>query len=426
MGIFDLSLLSNPEKKKEKALKQYEHEKKIAQSLDMAARLKLARSPATQAEILYYLAQHDADAIVRGAVASNDSTPYQASPIIAADKNVDVRLALATRLVKLLPEISADTRSQLYSFTVDALETLANDEVSKIRITLAQTLKNELHAPVHIITKLARDIEQEVAEPILNTCLNVPDDVLLEILANHPAAWKVEAIAQRRYVSAAISDAIIDASNENAGVMLLDNKDADIEEKTLFRIVDKSRAFTQWQKPLAVRTFLPEEVAKKLAEFVDDSVKSILSKRNGFDAEAAGEVGDKFRKDLKELEKNDLETMSPEDRVRKLIADNTLNEDAIIDSINRRDRVFTIVALAAMTRTNRGNMETILGVGKAKALIAVCWKAGLSMRTCLRIQQEVAKIPSKELIYPRGGTDYPLEADEIKWQLEFLGLAPKA
>ena len=423
MAIFNLSLLTgDPSKKLEKEKKRYEHEKKIAQSLDLAARLKLAKSPATQAEILYYLAQHDDAASVRGAVAANNSTPFQANKIMAVDKDEDVRISLAERLVKLLPDLSQDTQSQLYAYTVEALETLAADEVTKIRIVLAECLKKELHAPPQVIQKLARDIERQVAEPILHHCMAVPDDVLLEILANHPAAWKVEAIAQRRFVSASVSEAVVDAYNETAGVLLLDNKDADITKSTLFKIVEKSKAFKSWQKPLAVRTFLPPDIAKKMAEFVDDSVRSLILKRTDLDAEITSELSEKFRGDLQKLEQDDEQQMSPEDRVRKLIVDKALNEDILIGAMDHRERVFAVVVLAALARTSRSSMENIMGMGKPKPIIAICHRAGLSMRTCLRVQQELAKIPSRELIYPRGGTDYPLEPEDLKWQLDFLGL----
>ncbi len=413
----------DPGNKEERFQKRYDQEKTVARSSDVIARLKLANSAKTQAEILYYLAQHDDDVSVRTAVAANAATPYQANRVIIADKDADVRLALADRLVKLLPHLPNDKQSQLHAYTVEALEALAGDEVIKIRIALAQTLAKELHAPAHIVNKLAQDIERQVAEPILHHCMAVSDDVLLEILSNHPAGWAVEAISQRKYVSALVSDAVIEAENEQAGTFLLENVQADISPPTLFKIAEKSRAFVTWQRPLAVRAFLPADASRKLAEFVDESVRKLLVKRADLDEPVSNEIGKKFRSELNQLEREDHDRMSPEDRVRKMIVDGALNEDALIAALDKRDRVFAIVALAALVRTSRSSMENIIGAAKPKAIIAVCARAGLSMRTCLRIQKEIAVLPSKELIYPRGGTDYPLDAEEIKWQLDFLGLA---
>jgi hypothetical protein len=38
------------------------------------------------------------------------------------------------------------------------------------------------------------------------------------------------------------------------------------------------------------------------------------------------------------------------------------------------------------------------------------------------LQKDVGQVPPKELMYPKGGTDYPLSDEDLEWQLEFLGL----
>src|SRR5690606_595615 len=92
---------------------RYESERADAQSADVQRRLTLASSTRTHQEILYYLAGHDPDPQVRRAVALNSATPPQASAVLAVDTDVDVRLALAQRLVRLLPDLPADRQSQL-------------------------------------------------------------------------------------------------------------------------------------------------------------------------------------------------------------------------------------------------------------------------------------------------------------------------
>lgn len=67
-------------------------------------------------------------------------------------------------------------------------------------------------------------------------------------------------------------------------------------------------------------------------------------------------------------------------------------------------------------------LKKIFEVRAPKSIVALCWQAGLSMRMALRIQQELARVPHKELIYPREGTDYPLAEKDILWQLDFIGV----
>ena len=47
------------------------------------------------------------------------------------------------------------------------------------------------------------------------------------------------------------------------------------------------------------------------------------------------------------------------------------------------------------------------------------------MRFAFKLQQELGHVPADELIYPKEGTDYPMDDDEMKWQLEFLGMSVK-
>jgi hypothetical protein len=412
----------DPFAKQERDAARYAVETAIAQSGAFDARMKLAKSPKTHQEILYYLAEHDMDAAIRRAVAENIQTPLHANPVIVKDKDQDVRLALAERLVKLLPDLSPEKHSQLYAYTIDALGTLALDEVLKIRTVLSSTLKDTLAAPPKVVGQLARDIERQVSEPILRYCTAVSDDDLLDILKGHPAGWIIEAIAARKNVSGRVSDAVIDAHEERAGVVLLENETADIPMATLSKIVEKAKSFTSWQRPIATRKFLPPEIAKKLATFVDQSVRQLLLERTDLDADTMTEISNTVRRRLDMMDENEKDQDDPTARVKKMIAENRLNEDAIVDAMGVRDREFVIVGLAAMVHTTKSEIEKIIAMKAPKPILAICWKGKLSMRTAFQLQKELAMIPPKELIYPRGGTDYPLEAKELEWQLEFLGL----
>lgn len=401
---------------------RYEKEKLVAQSQDPAERRKLALDTDTHPEILYYLAQNDTDPSVRRAVAENISTPSQASSVLLVDKDQDVRLALAERLVRLLPDLSHDKQGQLYAFTIQTLGALALDEVLKIRVALSSSLKDHAHAPPKVVSQLARDIEREVSEPVLRYCMALPDADLLDILRNHPAPWAVEAVAGRPQVSAPVSLAVIETDDVPASLTLLGNGNAVIESDALGAIVSRARAAPQLQKAVAVRKNLTPALARELAGFVDQSVMAILQERTDFDQDTMEEIGKAVRRRVDFAGEGEQGGASAEDRVRRMIAEKRLNEDTITDAVGMRDRDFVMVALAAMVRTSKTDIETVMALQTPKPVLAVCWKAGLSMRTAFLLQKEIAAIPSKELIYPRGGTDYPLDNKELEWQLEFLGL----
>lgn len=415
--------LTTPKTKKQRDPERYARERNIAQGDNAAERLSLAQDSRTHQEILYYMAEKDPDPKVRQAIAENTSTPLHISPLLAADTDADVRMALAGRMVELLPELSQDAHSQLYAYAVQALSTLALDEVLKIRKALAETLKDHAHTPPKIAGKLARDVEQEVAEPILRFCTALGDDDLMDILRGHPAGWAVEAIAARPAVSENVSQAVIDTGNIPAGAALIRNTGAAISRTLLEHIVEKSRTCPEWQGPLAGRRNLPPEMAKALAKFVDQNVRRILLERGDFDEETTEEIATVVRRriDFENTENGKDKTAIR--RVERLAQEGRLNEETLSDALAMRDREFVIAAIAFLARIPKTETHRIFDMQAAKPICALVWKAGLSMRMALRLQQEIGHVQTKELLYPKGGTDYPMTEEELHWQLEFLGLA---
>jgi uncharacterized protein (DUF2336 family) len=417
-------------KTKKPSAKKYEDDKVTAVKGTRKERLSLAKNKNTDKELLFYLAEHDSDPKVRQAVARNKSTPIHASGALAIDGDADVRVELANRLVKLLPDLSMDTQSQLYAYAVQALGTLALDEVLKIRKSLASTLKDHACAPPAVAAALARDIEREVAEPILRFCVALKDEDLIDVLATHPAAWAAEAVAVRPSLSALVSKAVIKTGNSKAGKLLLTNKGADINEDVLHEIISRAKEFPEWHEPLAKNHKLPPKMAQQLARYVDVRVRKLLEKKGEYDLQVVDAVTDSMRRRIDlatEIEQSeDIGKKKSSDnvvvRVNELLAEGKLTEEVIADYVALQDKNFLIAALACLAATKQPTIQKIFAIKKPQMICAVCWRAGLSMRFAFRLQQEIAQIPTKELIYPKNGTDYPFEVSEMKWQLEFLGI----
>ena len=425
MGIFS-KIFSKSKMPSSRELARYEQEKQAARSGSDRERLKLAKNPKTSQAILYYLAQQDANVEVRRAVAENSATPLQASALLAVDADQDVRMALAERLLRLLPDLDEGRQAQLYAFAVQALGTLALDKVIVIRKALSSALKDYAQAPPQVAAQLARDIEREVAEPILRYCVALADADLLDILGQHKESWALQAIAGRSTVSAAVTRGLIARDDRAAGEILLQNKGAVFESDVLAAVVEKAKHYTEWQRPLAVNAQLPAEMARKLAEFAAVSVRELLAKRADFDPRTQEEITAVFHRRLAyaevlaspEAETPDAITA----RVEALVRAGKLNEDAVADALGMRDRAFAVAALARLAGTNAAMVEKILTLKAPKPIVSLSRRAGLSMRMALQLQKEIAQVKTSELIYPRGGTDYPFADEEMRKQLEFLGL----
>ncbi|MGH1398645.1 MAG: DUF2336 domain-containing protein [Alphaproteobacteria bacterium] len=406
--------------------KAYSEQREALQSARRRERMALAKDAGTKKEVLYYLAESDPDPKVRKAVADNPSMPVQVSPILAVDSDVDVRLALAGRLSELLPGLSQDKQSQLYAFAVQSLGTLALDEVLKVRVALSATLKDHAHTPPKIAAQLAKDVEREVSEPILRFCAALADEELLGILEDHPEGWVVEAIAQRDQVSEAICDAVIESENVPAGEALIRNEGAAITPATLEVIVAKAQHVKEWQAPVAARKSLPPEFAKELASFVEASVRDILLTREDFDEMESEEIAAVFRRRVDFAATEDLQsTLSVEERLQQIITDGNLHEEYVSDALAMRDYDLVVAMIAVMASTSAMNAQKIIDMRAPKPIVALAWRAGLSMRLALELQKTIGKVQPKEMLYPKGGTDYPLSEEELVWQVDFLGLRPR-
>lgn len=403
---------------------RYEYEKEKARSDIVAEREKLASDPKTHPEILYYLAQSDPSAAVRRAVANNPSTPVQASLMIAEDDDADVRLVLAERLVRLLPHLTMEEHSALYAHTVQALGMLALDEVLKIRKALSATLQDKAYAPPAVVSTLARDIERTVAEPILRFCAAVPDDVLIDILKTHPDDWVSVAIAGRHEVADNVAVAVIDYGTDEAGRTLISNPGAQIGPTLLEAIIEKSRTYPEWQHELATHRIMPPDMAERLAAFAGEAVRLLLIRSGAFDRKTTAEVAEIFKRRRAYTPTDEMETTEDHAaRATRLYREGRLDDDIVSDALAMKDLDFVYAAIAVLAGTSVAEVQRIFGMRAPKPIVALCWKAGLGMRLALRLQQEPGRVPMRELLYPKGGTDYPLEPEDLRWQLEFLGLA---
>lgn len=402
--------------------KTYEQARTIAENGGERERLSLAKNKKTHREILYYLAENDPSAKVRKAVARNNATPLQVAPRQALDPNVDVRLALAARLVKLLPDLTHDKHSQLYAFTVQALGSLALDEVLKVRKALSETLKDHAHCPPSVAIQLAKDLEREVAGPILRFCVALSDDDLLEIVNQHPAAWAAEDIARRRKIPPLVTQAIADKNHPPANTALLANPGAQMTPDVLENIVERAREFPEWHQPLAAHKMLSKRAALYLAAFVDKTIQSMLIARKDFDEATTQEITHVVRRRVEFEEEWKAENEAPAARAVRLHTAGRLDDHILSDALAIREYDFVKEAMALMAKTSRLTLDQVVDLKAPKPFVAVCWKAGVGMRLCLRLQQEVVRIPHKDLLYPKGGTDYPMTDEELNWQLDFLGI----
>jgi len=405
----------------------YDEAKALARSDDADQRRELAARGDIEPEILYFLAE-DKSADVRRTLALNDAAPRHADLLLARDADDEVRTGLAGKIAKLAPGLSAGEQDKVRQMTYEALEILAQDQVTRVRQILSETLKDVADAPPEVIRRLARDADLVVAGPVIQFSPVLTDDDLLEIIAGTPPEGGLEAISNRHAVSEDVTDAIYKTNDVDAITAMLGNASAQIREETLDRIIDMAPDVDPWHDPLVRRPHLTSGAAMRLARFVADGLLETLTERKDLDPETAEKVREVVDRRLAESE---VEAIEPEDyepgetplsRARDLHEKGELNERKIAAALgSKADKKgeFVRAAVAVLAGVKTGIVERAQETKTAKGIVALAWKAGLSVEFSVELQTRLAQIQPREVLKPKSG-EFPLTEEEMNWQLDFL------
>ena len=422
----------------------YEEARDLARHPDCDVRRKLAAREDTRPEILYYLAVDDSPEVRREIVA-NAATPAPAYLLLARDKDNDVRCELSSKIGKLLPELPEDAQNRMRDIVVEVLEILARDQFERVRQILSEALKDVANVPPHVIRGLARDVEISVAGPILQFSPLLSENDLVEIIENAPIQGAVVAISRRTGLSANLCDAIVTTDDRQAIADLLANVTAQMREETLDYIVERSREVTSLQEPLVCRIRLPRNIVKKLADFVAESLLSVLSQRKDLPADVLQVVAAAVRQRISKSDKTDTDIKSaagdtlevtPDSGsdtggmkskgpaliqyVQQLHGEGRLDEDMLDEALMQGHTEFVTRALILMTGLTPVVVNKTIAAQSAKGVTALAWKAGLGMRFGIKLQTRLARIAPKDVLNAKNGTDYPMTPKEMEWMIDFF------
>ena len=455
------------EAKSESATLDYEALKRLARDRDPAVRQQIAARGDVRPEILYYLAE-DPEPRVRQAVARNERAPRHADLLLARDTNGAVRTDLTRKISRLTPDLAPDEHDRLYHVVVQTLEVLAQDQLLRVRRLLAKSLKDVASAPPSVILRLARDAELSVCQPVLEFSPVLTDDDLLDIIASEPVQGSLAAVSRRAYVGETVADAVARAGDADAIAELLANHGAQVREELLDRLIEDAPQHPHWHAPIIRRPRLSNSAAVRLTRFLTQSLLRELQRRSDLDEptllaisedierriqseqhgadddeprlspkstkvdpgwqRGTSDADDKFDPDWSRGESGSVAKFEP-----SWAADDAANdqapdqakpdqpaERAITDALARGDHTFVVETVASKAGIDEDVVHRAVSLRDAKGIVAIAWKAGLSMRIAMQLQLQFAGVAPGDLVRPAGDAEYPMADDEMCWQLEFL------
>ncbi|MCW5731605.1 MAG: DUF2336 domain-containing protein [Alphaproteobacteria bacterium] len=400
----------------------YEDAKNLIQDPDPDIRRAVARRQDVRPEILYYLAE-DKEPLVRREIAANPAAPLQADLLLASDEDDEVRYELARKIGRLLPNLSRVETTRLRELTIETLETLASDALPRVRAELAEVIKTSRLVPRELVLRLARDIEEIVSAPVLEYSPLLSEHDLLEIIRSGIGPGALTAIARRSEVSENVADALATTRDIAAVAALLGNPSAQIREETLDMIADQAEGIEAWHQPLASRPEISVRAMRRISQFVASSILATLASRHGLPEDIADElrraVGRRMESEGKVQDVLPSRKTAVE-RVADAVREGRLDDALLCDAIEAGDRAFVHQALAVASGLGPETVQKICESRAPKAIAALAWKAGFSMRTAIRLQVRVAGVPPQSVLYARQGIHYPMSEEELQWQIDYF------
>lgn len=407
------------------SMTDYGRARATLESHALTARLTLAAETGIETEVLDFLAQ-DSDEDVRKLVAANPAAPHTANTRLAQDSVEAVRAELAIKIARLTPQLTGPESVQIARWAVELMETLAADAATAVRAILAEELKASMIAPRHIIQKLAHDLDEAVAGPILEYSPLLNDQDLLEIVAGARANGALTAIARRNMLSSPVADAVVETYDVPAIAALLANGSARLRQDTLDRIAERAAEHVPWHRPIVMRPGLSLRAIRRLADFVSANLLEVLERRAGLDpalkAHLRVRLKERLNADAAALDQVKDEAKAAA-RVAAANARGLLDQDFVMELVEEGARLAVVQALATKARVPLAIVEKMFNARSGKAITALVWRAGFNARLALKVQTLIAHVPGSQTVLPRDGDRFALMPEDMIWHLEFFGVA---
>lgn len=355
--------------------------------------------------------------------------PEDATGDVGADGGAPSGDDLARKIAELTPGLSPAEQGRIYQITIKTLEVLVRDQMSQIRQTLAEVLKNIPSIAPDIIRELTEGRDLDVSEHIHEYSHVLTDDDLVLVITSDPIQGVLEAISRNQGAQGSLAQGVDRKKLVNA----LGKANAQAREELLGEFIDKTPRVRAWNSAMIRRPNLPGRTARRIAEQAAQSIFDELRQKVDLDEETLTGIMDRVEQRLEGAEKSASEpTRRNEEEERRedpaevdsqvedMFKNGTLAEEAVSDAMYRGQRLFVIASVARLAGVGKDLVNRAVRMRSAKSLVALAWKAGFSMRLAMALQLRLAGMPPARVMQPDTHGNYPMSEDAMAWHIEFL------
>lgn len=254
----------------------------------------------------------------------------------------------------------------------DILGKLIDEVEAEVRRTLAERMAVLPWAPRDLVLRLAED-EAVVARPLLLHSTVLKDADLIDLVRQRSQEHRL-AIAMRSGIGAAVSDALIEAREEDVIEALIRNQDAHLSRQAIDYLVEESRRVDRFQEPLLRREELPPQLAFRMFWWVSAALRRrILTDFQISETDLDDVIESSVYSSMAKVEAGEAEAAK---LAARMYERGELSVRSVIQSLRMGHTGAFIAGLSRLAGIDPGTGRRIVFAPGGEALVACCKAAG--------------------------------------------------
>jgi uncharacterized protein (DUF2336 family) len=291
------------------------------------------------------------------------------------DKTSETRVAMTNKIAATYNRAPLSPQETMVAEQIFRL--LMKDTELRVRVTLAQHLKDSPQVPRDVVKAMAHDVD-EVSLPILEFSEVLTDSDLMELVQSTEQVNRYLAISRRRFVSDAISDTLLKKGDEEVANALVNNEGATISEENYTKIIEQYRGNDTIMQSLSKRPYLPVVTVEKMINMVSSSLADTLKKKYKLSTDQIDKEVEKAR-EKETLHLIRMSEAEPEidTLIAQLIAANRLTPSLILSALCQGNFNFFEMSLAKLSDIPASNARKLINDRGELGFRAIYNKSGL-------------------------------------------------
>lgn len=241
----------------------------------------------------------------------------------------------------------------------DIFRILVKDIEIKVREILSDSLKKARNIPKDIVESIIND-HDSVAIPFIKYYESFSKEDLLQIL-EYQSINKQKAVAERQNLSEDISQFIVERCPEEVINTLIQNRNAEIHDKTYDTLLSKFQDNDTIKESLIHRQELPISVIEKIINHLSQELKKRLIINHNLPTDIASDIIEQVKeKATLKISEEYSSDKQIEELVHQLYSNNRLSPSLVVRSICLGDLTFFEYALVYLSNTPITEVRKIL------------------------------------------------------------------